>query len=176
LISVPDRGPLDAGVVIRLFGICRHLGVRIWHGHDYKSNLLGLLLRPFHRMQLVTTVHGWVYETRRTPLYYAVDRRCLPHYQHVIAVSENLAEQVRRLGVPDERCTVLHNAIDERTFSRRTRPAEPSLRSELNVPAGRLIIGAVGRLSPEKAFDNLIEATAPRHARAVPRNGPFCPQ
>jgi glycosyltransferase involved in cell wall biosynthesis len=33
------------------------------------------------------------------------------------------------------------------------------LRARQGVPPGRLVIGAVGRLSPEKAFNNLIHAT-----------------
>src|SRR5262245_25672385 len=77
LLSVHDRGPLDWRVASAMLRICRREKVAVWHGHDYKSNALGLLLRPFWRMKLVTTVHGWVHETRRTPLYYAVDRLSL---------------------------------------------------------------------------------------------------
>src|SRR4051812_43946618 len=64
LVSVPDRGPWDLKVTSRLLGLCRRERVAIWHGHDYKSNVLGLLLRPFWPMRLVTTVHGWVRHTR----------------------------------------------------------------------------------------------------------------
>ena len=66
-------------------------GSPIWHGHDYKSNALGLLLRRFWPMRLVTTVHGWVQQTRRTPLYYRIDRLCLPRYERVICVSDDLS-------------------------------------------------------------------------------------
>ena len=45
LLSVPDRGPWDWRVATELLRICRRERVRIWHGHDYKSNALGLLLR-----------------------------------------------------------------------------------------------------------------------------------
>ena len=166
LISVPDRGPLDQSVLRRMLKVCRHYNVRIWHGHDYKSNLLGLMLRPFWPMKLVTTVHGWVKHTTRTPLYYRVDRWCLPYYHHVLCVSDDLMERVLKLGVPSERCTLIHNAIDEQTFQRRYAPAQSPLRApggmpggEAGVPEGRLVIGAVGRLSAEKAFNNLIKAT-----------------
>ena len=43
LLPVPDRGPLDWRVLPRLPAICRRERVTIWHGHDYKSNLLGLV-------------------------------------------------------------------------------------------------------------------------------------
>ena len=99
LVSVPDGGPLDWRVLPRLLEICRRERVRIWHGHDYKSNALGLLLSKFWPMRLVTTVHGWVQHTRRTPLYYAIDRVCLPFYEKVFCVSPDLYQLCRRRGV-----------------------------------------------------------------------------
>ncbi|MBI1336484.1 MAG: glycosyltransferase [Phycisphaera sp.] len=158
LIGVPDRGPLDRSVLRTLLSICKYYNVKIWHGHDYKSNLLGLMLRPFWSMKLVTTVHGWVKQTSRTPLYYAVDRWSLPYYHHVICVSDDLVEKVKSLNVPEERLTLIHNAIDEKTFARRFPASQSPLRQELNTPPGRLVIGAVGRLSAEKAFNLLIRA------------------
>ena len=158
LIGVPDRGPLDRGVIRRLLAVCRRYRVHIWHGHDYKSNMLGLLLRPFWDMKLVTTAHGWVTQTARTPLYYAVDRWCLPRYHHVICVSSDLYAQALRLGVAPERCTLIPNGIDEQTFCRRFAASEAPLRARYRVPAGRLVVGAAGRLRPEKAFNNLIHA------------------
>lgn len=158
MIGVPDRGALDRGVFRRMLQICKHYNVKIWHGHDYKSNMLGLVLRPFHPMKLVTTVHGWVKHTTRTPLYYAVDRWCLPYYHHVVCVSDDLMDRVEGLGVAADRRTLIHNAIDQRLFSRQHLAAESPLRTEAGVPNGRLVIGAMGRLSPEKGFGDLIHA------------------
>lgn len=158
LISVPDRGPLDRSVLRNMLDVCRRYDVRIWHAHDYKSNLIGLTLRPFHPMKLVTTVHGWVRHTTRTPLYYAVDRLCLPYYHHVICVSEDLRQRALKTGVAAERCTMIPNAIDHQLFTRKHTPADAPLRRELGVPEGRLVVGAVGRLSAEKGFTDLIRA------------------
>jgi len=156
LLSVPDRGPWDWRVVAQLLAICRRERVALWHGHDYKSNALGLLLQQFWPMRLVTTVHGWVHETRRTPLYYWIDRLCLPRYELVICVSEDLRERCLACGVPPERCVLIENAIDTAEFSRHLSVGQAKER--LGLPAERFLIGSVGRLSAEKGFDVLIRA------------------
>jgi glycosyltransferase involved in cell wall biosynthesis len=156
LLSVQDRGPWDMKVLTQLLHICRRERVQIWHGHDYKSNALGLLLRRFWPMRLVTTVHGWVKETRRTPLYYKVDRLCLPRYESVICVSEDLRDQCLACGVPPDRSILIENGIDLEEYVRSRTVSDAKER--LGLPPGRLVVGAVGRLSPEKGFDLLIHS------------------
>jgi glycosyltransferase involved in cell wall biosynthesis len=158
LVEVVDHGALDFGVVVKLLNLCRREKVAVWHGHDYKSNALGVLLSRFWPMRLVSTVHGWVQHTRRTPLYYAIDRLCLPRYEHVLCVSRDLRDECLAVGVSPDRCVLLENGIDLDAYARRASTAEAKAR--FGVPPGRSVLGAVGRLSAEKGFDLLIRASA----------------
>ncbi len=156
LEAIPDRGPWDWRVFHALLAICRREQVAIYHGHDYKSNALGLLLKRFWPMRLVTTVHGWVKHTARTPLYYRIDKFCLPRYEKVICVSPDLAAECRRVGVPEKRCLLLENGIDHAAYVRTQSIVEA--KAKIGFDPSRPLIGAVGRLSPEKGFDLLIQA------------------
>jgi len=156
LISIPDRGPLDWRVVSSLLDVCRREKVDIWHGHDYKSNAIGLLLKRFWPMRLVTTVHGWGVHGGRTPLYYAIDRATLKHYEAVVGVSADIFDRCLECGVRPNRCHMIANAIDTRQFARTRSRAEA--KEHLGIPPHRLLIGAIGRLSAEKGFDLLIRA------------------
>lgn len=162
LISIPDRGAWDWRVVTQALAVCKREKVTVWHGHDYKTNALGLLLKRLWPMRLVTTVHGWVQQTRRTPLYYRIDRLCLPRYERVICVSDDLLEACLATGVPAKNCVLLENGIDAAEYSRRQTLADAKF--ALGLPADGFVIGAVGRLSGEKGFDVLIRSV---HALAA---------
>jgi len=154
LITIDDYGPLDWKIVGRVRQACDALEPRIWHAHDYKSNLVGLLARRSRPMQLVSTVHGWVQRTWKTPLYYFIDRLCLRRYDQVICVSRDLQDKCIELGVAPERCWYVPNGIDTEMFSRRR--VQANLRTELGTPTETLVVGAVGRLSAEKGFRSLL--------------------
>jgi len=164
LYEIDDCGPLDPRVVWQAWRLCRRLQPAIWHGHDYKTNLLGLMLvRSGCPLRLVTTVHGWVKDTLKTPLYYRIDKMCLPRYEHVYCVSQDQIDACRDLGVSNDRLFLLDNGIDLEAYRRR-RDRVTARGDWLPVAAGETLIGAMGRLSSEKGFDILIRAVARRIA------------
>ena len=140
--------PFSPATVAWFAGLCRRHSVSIWHGHDYKTNAIGLLLQPLFGYSTVCTLHGWSERSIRTRAYFALDRHVIRHYDEVIAVSNDLYDSAETLGVASERLTLNLNGVDTDHYRRQTQ-----LRT-----AFPLRIGAAGRLVPEKGFDILIYA------------------
>lgn len=155
LIELPDRGLKDVSVITRLLNVCRTHNVSIWHGHDYKTDALGLLLSRFHPMKLVSTVHGWGVRSRKTPLYHAIDRASLRRHDRVICVSDDLLKQCLSARIPIDHCCEIENAIDLTAYA--DLPSPETARKQFGLSEGP-VIGAIGRLSREKAFDVLVSA------------------
>lgn len=156
IIGIDDNGPFDLNVFRRCLAICRKRKVDVWHAHDYKSNAVGLALSRFYPMHLVTTAHGWVRFTSRTPLYYRIDRFCLKHYQQILCVSEDLQQQCRQFGIPADRLSLIDNAIIATDCA--PSPPRPEEKERFGFAADTLLLGACGRLSEEKGFHHLITA------------------
>lgn len=158
IIGVDDQGPFDWRVIRSCVRVCRDRQVTVWHAHDYKSNFLGLLVRRFHPMHLVTTAHGWVRFTSRTPLYYRIDRFCMKRYDEVICVSKDLYDACEKSGVADDRLQLIDNAIVLEDYA--GLQTTTSDRARLGFDSGTIVLGAVGRLSEEKGFHHLIDAVS----------------
>ena len=107
-------------------------------------------------MRRVTTVHGWVKRTWKTPLYYWIDRWSIRRYDQVICVSTDLYERCLSIGVPADRCWYVPNGVDTEEYARDLAPEEA--RKRLGAPPDRPLIGMVGRLSREKRCDLAIRA------------------
>ncbi len=157
LFTLAERGPFDPRCLGRLLALCRRLKVTIWHGHDYKSNLLGLILRRRHPMTLITTAHTWHDDTWRMRLYRRIDQWCLNRYDQVICVSRDLYDCCTgRLGIAPGRVSLIHNGIERRRWTRLRTPA--AAKAAIGIDPATPVLGFVGRLNWEKALDRAMYA------------------
>ena len=159
--TIPERGPFDPRAVRMLLDLCKRLHVDVWHSHDYKTDILGRLLRKRHPMKLVTTMHGFTGETWRTRLYARLSNHALRAYDRVIAVSPLLMRHAAEHGVHPDRLRYVPNAIDLDEY-KRTLPREQAKR-QLNLPLDEHAIGVVARHSIEKGVDRAIRMFAQTH-------------
>ncbi len=154
LYEVAESHALDHHTLGAMIELCRDLKIDIWHGHDYKSNLFGLIVKRFHPMKLVTTAHGFTRETWRTRLYYHLDNLAMLGYDRAIAVSPQLVKHCAYHGVNPDRLTYIPNAIDTAEYLRTQSTIDT--KAEFGMSPDRFAIGVIGRLSPEKGTDRAI--------------------
>lgn len=157
LADIPERSGADPRTLWHLAREIARFRPHLLHAHDYKTNVLGVVLAKLFRIPVMTTLHGYVTRGGRLELYYLADRVALPLMDHVVSVSPDLDRQAGTTRVPDRRRSMLENGIDTDDFRRGMNPA--SAKSRLGLNPDQLVIGAVGRLAPEKGFDVLIRAT-----------------
>ena len=135
--------------------------------HGYKADVLGWFAARWAGVPVVAVSRGWTSHTPKVRFNEALDRRFLTKMDAVVCVSEGQADKVRRIaGISADRIHVVRNAVDMTRFG----PPDPvyrrSLRALLPASCDQVVCG-VGRLSPEKGFEQLVES-----ARLVLRERP----
>lgn len=156
-VEIRERHSLDPSIWPALRALVRARRIDIVHAHEYKTDLLALLLARVEGVTPLATVHGWSGSSLRERFYYFFDRRLLARYPAVVAVSGEIRQTLIGHGADPSRVHRIPNGVDAVHF-RRDPALRDRVRARLGVPEGALVIGSVGRLEGEKRFDLLIEA------------------
>lgn len=151
-MEIPDRGYLRERR--RVSELCREWTPDILHTHGYRPDVLDAGVARALGVPTVSTVHGFTGHDAKNRVYEWLQRRALRQFDAVVAVSQPLARELARSGVPEER---LHTVRNELPTSEAPREP-PAARRALGVPLEPFHVGWVGRLGPEKGPDVLLNA------------------
>lgn len=155
-IRVNCRGRFDLRAIFEIRNLLISHRVKILHCHDYKANFFGFWASRFLNLKLIATNHLWTKETMALRFYEFIDAILLNLFHRVIAVSDEVAKEVQRLCMFKKKLTIVYNGIDLSKFSPSANGQK--LRKELKIPKTHKVVGAVGRLSVQKGFADLLEA------------------
>ena len=150
LIAAMEDSPISPATIRSLHTTLRRGRYDIIHTHEYKSNALAQLMRPWHSFTVVATAHGYNRTTLREAVYYGLERAIFRHVATVVAPNRAMYDLARRLGVPASRVHVIHNGIV-------TADLTPPRRHDRS-PRVQLLY--LGRLSREKDPQNAVHALA----------------
>lgn len=130
--------------------------IDLFHSHDFKSDFYALAASRKLGIRRVATAHGSTRDSLMKRAYLFLDERIVfRFFTHIIAVSEELVEQLKGKGLGANRVSLVENGLDlDSLYS-----GEP-LDLQLPIPAGSRVFSVVGRLFPDKGHRIFIEAFA----------------
>jgi len=145
----------DVGNIPRIAKFIRSRDIDILHTHGYRSDIVGLLAARITSRPIIATIHGFVPINARLRLYEQADLIALRFFDRILPVSDRIGESLCRSGIGRDRITTVRNAVDINEPGRLGDLREsrhPLKRSDRDV-----LIGIVGRLSPEKNIPGFLD-------------------
>ncbi|NPV76392.1 MAG: glycosyltransferase [Anaerolineae bacterium] len=149
---------------IRLVRKLKEIRPHIVHGYLETPNILSVLARPFlPGVRVVFGLRASDMELQHYPwairLPYHIQPRLARWADFCIANSDAGKAFWRSKGIPEEKIAVILNGIDTQKFSP-NRSGAALLRRRWGIPVGSQVVGAVGRLDPQKGCEVFIEAAS----------------
>ncbi len=127
--------------------------------HGYKAGLIGLFAARKCKIPAIAVSRGWTGESPRVRLYEFLDRRVIRWADQVVCVSHAQAAKVVKAGVSESKVSVIWDSVRCDRFGVLRLDARNDILGLFPHPPGN-IVGAAGRLSPEKGFEHLVDAAA----------------
>jgi glycosyltransferase involved in cell wall biosynthesis len=151
-----SRSQYDSRAVAQIAHYVRAQQIEIVHSHKEKTTFHALLARRHSPFKLVTTHHNWLSDNLKQRLYGALDKRLSRFCDARVGVSRAVVAELCRFGRSD-RVSYVPNGVDTRHFQRSSSPSAARAHLGLkDLPT----LGFVGRLTPLKGVQYLLEATA----------------
>jgi glycosyltransferase involved in cell wall biosynthesis len=156
LTIVEQRGIRDIAFISRVAASFYSSGCNLLQTHGYKGHVIGYLLRKRLRVPWIAFSHGWTHENIKVRAYNAMGRWCMMRADAIVAVSKPLADEITYASHGKKSALYLPNAINLHQLPELS--GGVAVRAQLGIPEDALVLGCIGRLSPEKGQANLIRA------------------
>ncbi len=149
------RSQLDLQLVFSVREFIKANRVDVLHCHGYKSNFYGLLASK-GRVPSVTTNHNWLTARWRLKAYCFLDSLWIRFFDRIVAVSNEVREDMLKYKIPGEKIRVIDNGISLERFEKQVETRK--VRTQLGFEEKTRVVGTVGSLVVEKGHLYLLEA------------------
>ena len=158
-----SRGRIDLRTAFQIRRFLRDNNIDILHTHGYKSDIVGFLAAFLTKTNWVATNHVWHPMSGKLRIYESADAFVLRFAKRIVAVSQEIKDDLISRSVSPANIRVIDNGIDLDRF-KPSRPTE-TLKAGLGVREHDVVVTIVGRLSAEKGHGAFLKA-----ARTVSSN------
>jgi glycosyltransferase involved in cell wall biosynthesis len=162
--AIPSSGRFDVNLPSRVRAVAQRCQASLLHTHGYKEDIAAVLART--GLPIVATNHLWKRTSWQLQLYALLDALALQCVEQVVAVSEPIAGEMQRVGVPASRIAVIRNGLDPAPFlAADNATTRRNIRRTLGLDDHRVLLIGIGSLTEEKGFDVLLASLPALRAR-----------
>lgn len=156
--SIKARSAYDFNQISELKHILDKNKINLLCAHGYRSTIIGLFARHRLNIPVIGFSRGWTKDNIKIRLYNWVDRVSLAFVDHIVAVSYGQKQRLLQFNFGYPSISVAQNCINLEPYD--SKYSSDDIKIEFGIPDGCIVIGSVGRLSPEKGHRYLLEAFA----------------
>jgi glycosyltransferase involved in cell wall biosynthesis len=157
----------DAKALWRLYRLVKLHGFEVIHGHSSKAGFLGRLAGKLAGSHILTIYSPHAIAIAANPVYAHLERFAGRFTDVVLGVSRSERDELESYRlVPSSKLHHVTAGIDIPAFS--ARPDGGAFRGKMGIPQDAVLIGAAGRLAPQKDPFTFIRTAAQLHCAGVP--------
>lgn len=155
VVRVREKRAFDPRVLKQIVNFIKQYEINIIHTHEFRSNLVGMVVGKLLRRPIVVTAHGWITNDKKSEFKAVVDKWVARRCDHIVAVSKATRERIGK-ELNNDFVTVIPNALRHEQFN----PTKTygRFRESLSIKSDEILIANIGRLSPEKGQELFIRA------------------
>jgi len=157
VVPIRSSHQLDPRVISETISVIKKMEIDLVLTHGYKADIFGVIAAKMSGLPVISTAHGWITNNLKSKVYVALQARALRYADGVIAVSPSIKEILLGMKVPEERIELIYNGIVMENYDPE-KAGSAGLRQQFSIDDSAVIVGYVGRLSPEKGQKDFITA------------------
>lgn len=151
-----------------LWSIMRSQSFDAMHTNGYFADIIGIPAARMMGVPIISTCHGFITNDVKLKVYSFLDRMVLLFANKIIAVSDDIKDNLIKAGIRKSKIKVILNSVETNDDRIVLKCNRVQMRSSLDIQDKDLLLGYVGRLSEEKGIKFLIEAVSSLDQAKVP--------